>query len=153
MYGDVESPTPQLVQKLQRNRSVALRHEIEARAEAQTLLHVGQFEHLVIPGWRIDVVGEHQGELLAAGPAGPVGRRPAGVRVDRPDMGVSPALVLCGLTPQCNLERSRNNRLEGVEDVIGEAVHGFKNGARCRVHGKRNQKTSPPLPFPLCREP
>ena len=86
VHSHFEAVSGQFVAEGGRDTVVTLGDEIEGRAKAQLHLELHEWATLIQPALTLDVMSQHDRELLAAGPTGPALRGVFRPRHDGPDV-------------------------------------------------------------------
>ena len=123
---DLEAVLPEPGAEGRGDGVVAFGYEVKAGAEAELHLQFGQFPDLGQAFWSFNIVREDEGELLAVGPAGPVGRRFFGAGQDGPLLQDAIAFSQRKPAADGHPGGGRKQRFEVVIEAV--AKHGGKSG-------------------------
>lgn len=101
---------------------VAFGNKIKGRPKSEFHLQPGKVENPFLSLVIIHVVRQHEGELLAAGPAFPPGGWCGSFRIDGPDVGVFSPFVSGDLAAQGDLQGPWNKGLQCIEEAVSSAI-------------------------------
>src|ERR1035437_7490046 len=134
---DFESLGFNLLTKLARDAVWSFRNQVERGAKAQLAFESHQASDLVQTGWPLDVMREHQSELLFLRPAGPAFGRPFRPRHNGPGSIHLPAFSNRKPAADAEADGQRHQRLDGIVEAVAEHLL----NAECRMqnagYGKR----------------
>src|ERR1017187_8794616 len=82
----LESVVHQSLPELSRGGIFALRYEVEGGTKPEPFFQIHQLAAFLKASPALDIMGQHQGKLLASRPAGPVLGRRLGTSHDGPDV-------------------------------------------------------------------
>src|SRR5664280_892978 len=118
MHAHLETALREPGAQIRRHNVGTLGDEVEGGAEPQLHLELRELAALLQSLGSLDIVGQHEGELLALRPAGPTLGRTGGRFVDRPDVSAGLLLPTAKEPADGHAHAPRDKRLELIVDTL-----------------------------------